>query len=123
MLNRKRELNVKLRPFAVKVIKKIKGIQTPKYKPPPQDGDKYRILGKWMYVDDKDSLNLTKNGFYKYQETKLIKKLAKKHTVLDIGANIGYFTLLMAKQAKQVYAFEPEPRNFHILQKNIKLNK
>ena len=45
------------------------------------------------------------------------------HTVLDIGAHIGYFTIIMAKQAKQVYAFEPEPRNFHTLQKNINLNE
>lgn len=45
--------------------------------------------------------------------------------VLDIGANIGYYTLLMSKmvgESGKVYAFEPEPKNFEILQKNIKLN-
>lgn len=77
-----------------------------------------------MYVDDRDSLNLTKTGIYEPQETALIKKLIRPgYVVLDIGANIGYFTLLMAKQAKQVHAFEPEPRNFQTLQKNIELNK
>jgi FkbM family methyltransferase len=75
-------------------------------------------------MDDKDSMQLTKNGLYNYKQTQIIKKLVKKkHTVLDIGANIGYFTLIMAKQAKQVYAFEPEARNFHILKKNVELNR
>lgn len=47
------------------------------------------------------------------------------NTVLDIGANIGYYTLLMSKmvgRSGKVYSFEPEPKNFEILQKNIQLN-
>lgn len=112
---------MKLRPLAGKVKRKLK---PPKYHPPKKSGDKYKILGKWMYIDDKDSLRLAKFGIYNYEETKLIKKLVKrKHVVLDIGANIGYFTLLMAKQAKLVHAFEPEVRNFHLLKKNIELNR
>lgn len=76
-----------------------------------------------MYVDDKDSLNLTKYGVYEPAETALIKKLIKPdYVVLDIGANIGYFTLIMAKQSKQLYAFEPESRNYQTLQKNIEFN-
>ena len=45
--------------------------------------------------------------------------------VVDIGANIGYFTLIAAKLMDEtglVYAFEPEPRNYEFLCKNIKLN-
>lgn len=48
------------------------------------------------------------------------------YTVLDIGANIGFYSLLMSRMvgdSGKVYAFEPEPRNFEILQKNIALNK
>lgn len=48
------------------------------------------------------------------------------NTVLDIGANIGYYTLIMSKlvgSTGKVYAFEPEPKNFEILKKNIELNK
>lgn len=109
-----------LRPLAGRVLRRVMG---PKDKPPPKDGEKYKIQGKWMYLDDKDSLELTKKGIYDRQQTQLIKKLVKKkHTVLDIGANIGYFTLIMAKHAKRVYAFEPEPRNFQILKKNVELN-
>ena len=77
-----------------------------------------------MYIDDLDSFRLTRFGIYQPEQTKLIKKLVKKkHNVLDIGANIGYFTLIMAKQAKQVHAFEPEARNFEILKKNVELNR
>ncbi len=101
-------------------IRKIKPI----YNVPENDGKgRYHIQGSWMYIDDRDSLELTRKGVYEYEETQLIKKLVKSDfTVLDLGANIGYFTLIMAKQAKQVHAFEPEPRNFQTLQKNVELN-
>jgi FkbM family methyltransferase len=113
-------MDMHLRSLAGRVKRKVKG---PKYKPPPRNGDKYKILGKWMYLDDLDSSRLTRFGIYQPEQTKLIKKLVKKkHTVIDIGANIGYFTLIMAQQAKQVHAFEPEARNFEILKKNVELN-
>lgn len=44
---------------------------------------------------------------------------------VDIGANIGYFTLLLAKLVGpegRVIAFEPLPENFHVLQENVALN-
>lgn len=47
-------------------------------------------------------------------------------TVLDIGANIGSFSLIAARQAGpqgKVYAFEPGPDNFEILNRNIRLNQ
>lgn len=44
-------------------------------------------------------------------------------TVVDIGANIGIFTLYAAtKTEKRVYSFEPFPSNFEYLQQNISLN-
>ena len=59
-------------------------------------------------------------------ETKLMYKTVKKEMVVfDIGANIGYYTLIFAdlvgKKGK-VYAFEPDPTNYKLLLKNIKLN-
>ena len=46
-------------------------------------------------------------------------------TAVDVGANIGYFTLLMANRVGpqgKVIAFEPLAENFRILQENIQLN-
>jgi FkbM family methyltransferase len=42
--------------------------------------------------------------------------------VLDVGANIGVFALCAAKQGAQVYAYEPIPGTFGLLQQNIHLH-
>jgi len=58
-------------------------------------------------------------------DTYLVKEeLTDDMAVLDIGANIGYYVLLEASQLDKgrVYAFEPDPRNIKLLEKNIKLN-
>src|SRR5215472_15515658 len=44
-------------------------------------------------------------------------------TVLDVGANIGVFTLFAAKHGAQVYAFEPVPPTFEVLQHNLRLHR
>jgi FkbM family methyltransferase len=46
--------------------------------------------------------------------------------VVDVGANIGYYTVLLADKVGKngkVYAFEPDKINFEILVKNIEENK
>jgi FkbM family methyltransferase len=46
-------------------------------------------------------------------------------TVIDIGAHIGYYTLLFAKcvgPSGHVFSFEPLPSNFDLLCKNVQLN-
>jgi FkbM family methyltransferase len=42
--------------------------------------------------------------------------------VIDIGANIGAFSLYAAYHGATVYAIEPEPHNLEALKQNIKLN-
>lgn len=87
----------------------------------------YRLGDHLMMLDEKDSLQLGVLGAdYEHQEVNLVKRFIKKgDVVLDIGANIGYYSLLLANlvgEKGQVYAFEPEPANFSILQKNVRLN-
>ncbi|MBF0193639.1 MAG: FkbM family methyltransferase [Magnetococcales bacterium] len=84
------------------------------------------VEGHTMYLDSEDSLRLSINGVYEPFETALFKKWIKPgDTVIDIGANIGYYTLLFAKlvgpQGK-VYAFEPDPTNMDLLRKNVEVN-
>jgi len=63
---------------------------------------------------------------YEQATTKLFWQLVKPNmVVVDIGANIGYFTLLAAElvgSSGTVYAFEPEPENYALLKRNIELN-
>ncbi len=50
-------------------------------------------------------------------------KIGVNDTVVDIGANIGIFTLYAAnKTKKRFYSFEPFPANFKYLQQNIRLS-
>lgn len=56
-------------------------------------------------------------------ETKLIRRLAgPTDTCVDVGAHIGYFTLVAAKYAGRAHAFEPSARTFSYLQRNLELN-
>jgi FkbM family methyltransferase len=86
-----------------------------------------RINGYVLYLDELDSLNLSINKSYEPYETKLFSEnIRPGDTVVDIGANIGYYTILASKTvgaAGKVYAFEPDPDNFKLLQKNVLENK
>ncbi len=41
---------------------------------------------------------------------------------IDVGANIGIYSIYASKIAYQVFAFEPSSREFQLLEKNVKLN-
>jgi FkbM family methyltransferase len=67
-------------------------------------------------------------GYSSYESAtvRLFCRLLKtKFCVLDVGANIGYYTLLAAKALEgrgEVHAFEPCPRVFRWLSENARLN-
>lgn len=69
---------------------------------------------------------LREEGVWEPFETELLRRNLKPgDRVLDVGANIGYFSLLSAAcvgEEGRVYAFEPEPQNFALLEENIALN-
>ena len=55
----------------------------------------------------------------------ITEELTEGMVAFDLGANIGYITLIMADKVGEsghVYAVEPNPRNFAILNKNIQMN-
>ena len=64
-------------------------------------------------------------GEYEKPLGTVLKNLLRDDTTfIDIGANIGYFSLLVAKSAPngRIVAFEPVSYLFEALQKNIALN-
>lgn len=55
----------------------------------------------------------------------MMKVLRPSDTVIDIGANIGYFSLLassLVTESGKVISLEPEKENFNYLKRNIELN-
>ena len=57
------------------------------------------------------------------EQLKIYSKKNKSDIFLDVGANIGFYSILFSNQFKQIYSFEPNERNFQILTKNINKNK
>lgn len=66
-------------------------------------------------------------GEHEPATTDLINKQVKHGmSVFDLGANIGWFTLILSRlvgNSGHVYSFEPDPNLFKILKENIELNK
>jgi len=89
-----------------------------------------RIHGNHMYLRARDkgvSRALAIFGTREVLETEIFsRELAEGMTIVDLGANIGYYTLLAASRVGargMVYAIEPFPDNFALLQRNIALNQ
>jgi FkbM family methyltransferase len=85
--------------------------------------------GNRMYADTRDEgvlPLLQAGGIYEEFETELFKGLLKPGmVVVDVGANIGHYSLIAARlvgESGHVYSFEPDPHNFELLRANIELN-
>jgi FkbM family methyltransferase len=66
-------------------------------------------------------------GHWEQTETKFVLKQIKPgHRVLDLGANLGYYTALfsrLAGESGRVLAIEPEDDNFRLLALNVAHNR
>jgi FkbM family methyltransferase len=84
------------------------------------------VDGHLVHLDPRDSLNLSICGSHEPFESRILKRLVKPGTVVaDIGANIGFYTLLFARAVGPhgtVHAFEPAPSNMAILERNVAAN-
>jgi len=79
---------------------------------------------------EKDSIiskSLAMNYVWEPLDTDFIlSNVKQKMNVLDLGANIGYYTILISKivgNLGKVFAFEPSKENYEILTKNIRANR
>lgn len=103
----------------------------PTLRPPVYMGNNLALLCTTnhckMYVDTRDLLIapwLLMHGEWEPEETELVKKLIKPgDTFVDVGANLGYYTLLAIRVgASQAYAFEAQPSTYELLGKNVIIN-
>jgi FkbM family methyltransferase len=81
----------------------------------------------WCLRENQIERSIIENGFWEPLETSALKKhLKDKSVVFDIGANNGYYTLLMSQlvgEKGQVHCFEPTSYAIKRLQKNISINQ
>lgn len=66
-------------------------------------------------------------GSYEYEKRRQFEQTLKEgDIILDIGAHVGYYTLLasiLTGPSGRVFAFEPLPANIHFLRAHLALNQ
>ncbi len=79
-----------------------------------------------MDVDPRDIVGINvwhRPGLFEQHERKLFcSTIRHGSVVLDIGANIGIYTLLAAKRGARVFAIEADPDNARTLRHHVRLN-
>ena len=87
------------------------------------------VSGDLIYVDPQDetvSANLIAHGHWEKNVTKVVRDLVRPGaTVVEVGANLGYYTLLMARRvgdAGKIYSFEANPQMANLTRKSVNLN-
>lgn len=85
--------------------------------------------GHKMFLDSRDvsvTPHLLLDGYWELWITKFFMRILREGmTVVEVGANIGYYTILAASRVGvhgKVYAFEANPQVFDILYRNIEVN-
>ena len=85
-----------------------------------------KVHGHTMYLTRKGFLEYSTEGIYGKLDTLTVECLVQQGDyVIDVGAAIGYFTLIFARLVGKdglVIAFEPKDDRFEILTKNVKVN-
>jgi FkbM family methyltransferase len=86
------------------------------------------VYGHKMFVDSRTQIgaNFLLDGYWEEWITRHLKDLVKPGMrVLDIGANMGFYTLLLADLVGpdgHVTAFEAHPNLFDLLARNVEVN-
>jgi FkbM family methyltransferase len=73
--------------------------------------------------DDLVSREIARQRIWEPYETELlIERLGPGQVFVDVGANIGYYSLIadqLVGESGSIYAFEPEQKNFAVLERNL----
>jgi len=85
--------------------------------------------GHKFFLDKHDSIHYSYSDeiedYSEYVSLIIEKACQKNSIVIDVGANIGWYTLQYARYVGsngKIYAFEPVKENFQLLKKNISKN-
>lgn len=89
-----------------------------------------RIVGRYkLYLSTRDdgfSANVLLDGYWESWLTRFIaRRVRAGQTVVDVGANYGYYTLLLADlvgPGGRVHAIEPNPEVAELLRRSVLLN-
>jgi FkbM family methyltransferase len=81
------------------------------------------IGGVKLCVDSEQPDRMTVDEVFSLNQYKILfPKRDIPMSILDVGAEKGYFTTLCASHGARVVAYEPNPASFDILEKNLLLN-
>lgn len=78
--------------------------------------------GPTLLVDPRDQIGngILRTGVHELAISETIWRLADRgHDAVDVGANLGYFTALLARRARSVVAMEPHPLLRDRLERNV----
>lgn len=108
------------------LVRKILGEHKPKFVYKLVNKNDFVIknsVGKFKVNLTTDSITKSSHRFEKKLQ-KWVLQTSNKGVFLDIGANIGFYTILALKHTPltQAISFEPNPNVYKLLQKNIELN-
>ena len=85
-----------------------------------------RLRGRWWLPASRGKILRILGGSYEPEQTKLFERHVRPgDTVLDVGAHVGYYTVLSAVLAGErgaVWAFEPNPANARFLRRHAEIN-
>ena len=86
----------------------------------------YNWINGLKFYAQKGDAGIVPNIYFKlfdYEDSMFIINLINQNDIfVDVGANVGHYSMLAAKNKAKVFAFEPIKNTFSKLEKNIKLN-
>lgn len=88
---------------------------------------RYSPSGGWLPLGDYVSDSIRLKGFWEFKDAGALERFAnvtlpRNGTLLDVGAHVGYFSLLFAARGFRVHAVEPLPTNGRALQTSLCLD-
>lgn len=86
-----------------------------------------RIIHGYKFYIPEDMMWCFESGEYYeknvfYWSLKILS-LFEKPVVFDVGANIGYYSIILSEKTKMVFSFEPVSSTFRTFKRNVQANK